>query len=85
MADVLGAETVITTSTEGPAFGAAILGGVAAGVFASVEEGADALVHVTARVSPEPATAGRYREIHATYRGLYQDLRARFRELARID
>jgi xylulokinase len=85
MADIFDAPVAVTTSTEGPAFGAAILGGVAAGAFASVEEAADALVHVTARVTPEPATASRYREIHAVYRALYGDLRERFRALSRID
>jgi xylulokinase len=85
MADVFGAPVALTTSTEGPAFGAALLGGVAAGAFASVEEAADALVHVTARLGPDLAAAARYREIHAAYRGLYADLRARFRDLARLE
>ncbi|MFT3773386.1 MAG: FGGY-family carbohydrate kinase [Minicystis sp.] len=85
MADVFGTPVAVTTSTEGPAFGAAILGGVAAGAFSSVAEAADALVHVTSRVAPEPATAARYREIHAIYRALYGDLRERFRALSRID
>ena len=85
MADVFDAPVALTTSTEGPAFGAAILGGVAAGAFASVEEAADALVHVTSRVTPEPVAAARYRDIHAVYRGLYGDLRERFRELGRLD
>ncbi len=85
MADVFGVPVAVTTSAEGPAFGAALLGGVAASSFASVEEAADALVHVSARVAPDPVTAARYREIHAAYRGLYGDLRARFRDLARLD
>jgi xylulokinase len=84
IADVFGTEVVLTTSTEGPAFGAAILAGVAAGAFQSVEEGADALVHVTQRSLPEPATADRYREIHKIYRALYGDLRERFRDLAAL-
>ncbi len=85
MADAFDCEVAITSSTEGPAFGAAILGGVAAGVFASVEEGADALVHVTSRLAPDPTSAARYREVHAIYRGLYADLRDRFRQLAAIE
>jgi xylulokinase len=85
MADVFGVPVGITTSTEGPAFGAALLGGVAAEVFRSVEEAADALVHVTARVVPDAANAGRYRDIHAVYRALYGDLRERFRDLARVE
>jgi xylulokinase len=85
MADVFDTEVAVTTSTEGPAFGAALLGGVAGGAFASVEEAADALVHVTQTLAPEPAAASRYREVHAIYRNLYADLRERFRALAAID
>lgn len=85
MADVFNTRVAITTSTEGPAFGAALLGGVAAGIFPSTEQAADALVHVTASVAPEPAAAARYREIHAVYRGLYADLKRRFGELARLE
>jgi xylulokinase len=85
MADIFDTEVAITTSTEGPAFGAALLGGVAASVFTRTEEAADALVHVTARVSPEPAARARYREIHAIYRGLYGDLKPRFRDLGRLE
>jgi xylulokinase len=85
MADVFDVPVAITTSTEGPAFGAAILGGVAAGAFASVEEAADALVHVTARLAPDPVAASRYRAVHAAYRGLYGDLRDRFRALAALE
>ncbi len=85
MADVFGAPVAVTTSTEGPAFGAALLGGVAAGAFASVEEAADALVHVSARVVPDPVNVDRYRAIHAAYRGLYADLHDSFRALAKLD
>jgi xylulokinase len=85
MADVFNTRVAITTSTEGPAFGAALLGGVAAGIFPSTEAAADALVHVTATVAPEPREAARYRDIHAVYRGLYADLKRRFGELARLE
>ena len=39
MADVLGVELVTVNTTEGAAFGAALLAGVAAGLYASVEDG----------------------------------------------
>lgn len=85
MADIFEVDIAITNSTEGPAFGAAILAGVGAGIFGSVEEGADALVHVTSRVSPDKASAARYRDIHAIYKALYGDLRERFRALAQLE
>lgn len=83
LADVLGLDVVVTTSTEGPAFGAAILAGVGAARFRSVEEGADALVHVTSRATPDPVSVSRYRAIHADYQALYGDLRGRFQAVAR--
>jgi xylulokinase len=85
MANIFGVPVAITTSTEGPAFGAAILAGVAAGTFSSVEEGSDALVHVTSRVAPEPVLVERYREIHDIYRALYGDLKERFRALGALE
>ncbi len=85
LADVFDAPVAVTTSAEGPAFGAALLGAVAAGLFSSVEEVADTLVHVSRRLAPEPQAAARYREIHAVYRGLYTDLRDHFRQLAQLE
>jgi xylulokinase len=81
LADVFAADVVTTTSTEGPAFGAAILAGVGAKIWSSVEEGADALVRVIDRTSPDAKASAEYAEIHAQFRALYGDLRARFREL----
>jgi xylulokinase len=81
LADVFGVPVALTTATEGPALGAAILAGAGAGSFSSVEEGADALVHTTLRVAPEPARAARYRALHEEHSGLYRDLAARFRRL----
>lgn len=85
MADIFGVPVSVTTSTEGPAFGAAILAGAGAGVFSSVEEGSDALVHVTTRVAPRAEISERYAEIHAIYRALYGDLKARFAALAALE
>lgn len=85
LADVLDVTIATTTSTEGPAFGAAILGGVAAGVHASVEEACDALVHVARRVRPDPITAAKYRDVHTVYQALYGDLKGRFAALRAIE
>lgn len=85
MADVFDTPVAITTSTEGPAFGAALLAAAGAGLFASVEEAADALVHVVSRVAPDAARAARYRDIHAVYDGLYDDLRDRFRAIGKLE
>ena len=75
MADVFATEVVTTTSTEGPAYGAAILAGVGTGLFASVEEGADALVKVVERSAPSPEST-EYSAPRAVFRALYPALRA---------
>lgn len=85
MANVFDAEVVLTTSTEGPAFGAALLAAVGARAYFSVEQACDALVHVTQRVEPEPTAVSRYRDLHAIYRALYADLRERFAAIARLE
>jgi len=85
MADVFDTPVAVTTSTEGPAFGAAILAATGARLFGSVEEAADALVHVTTRITPDPARADRYRDLYAAYQGLYHDLKARFRQLGTLE
>ncbi len=73
LADVLGAELVTTSTTEGAAFGAAILAAVGAGWFPDVPAAATALVRTQPAASPGPAKAT-YAEAHAAYRELYPAL-----------
>ena len=54
LADVLGAEIATVSTTEGAAYGAAVLAAVGAGWFATVDEAAAALVRATAAASPGP-------------------------------
>jgi xylulokinase len=73
LADVLGAEIATVSTTEGAAYGAALLGAVGAGWYASVEAATEALVRVEPVAAPGP-DAGRYAEAHAGYRTLYPAL-----------
>ena len=77
LADVLDAELATVNTTEGAAYGAALLATEAAGWFTSVEEAAARLVRATPVAAPGP-DAARYREAHATYRELYPALRPFF-------
>ena len=65
-----------TAVEEGAAFGAALLGGVAAGVFATAEEGVAACVRVRDTMDPDPAWADAYQVAYAGYRSLYPALKA---------
>jgi xylulokinase len=60
----------------GSAFGAALLGGVASGVFSDVDDAVGRTVRTLDAVEPEPAWVDAYTELHARYRRLYPALRA---------
>ena len=77
LADVLGCELATVSTTEGAAYGAAVLGAVGAGWFPSVEAASEALVRVTPMAAPGPASAA-YADAHAAYRELYPALRPTF-------
>jgi xylulokinase len=60
---------------EGAAYGAALLGGVAAGVFADVHEAVGTCVRVRDRIEPEPGWAETYASGYKRFRALYPALR----------
>jgi xylulokinase len=74
-ASVLGLPLERTAVTEGAAYGAALLGGVAAGVFATVGDAVDRCVSAADRIDPDPAWQERYNELYARFRLLYPALR----------
>ena len=76
VASVLGLPLERTAVEEGAAFGAALLGGVAAGVFGSAEEAVAACVRVRDVVEPDPAWAEAYRDAYGRYRALYPALKS---------
>lgn len=83
LADTLRAPIATTNTEEGPAYGAALLAGVGAGIFPSVEAACSAAIRDEAVV--EPAGSAPYGESMAVYDRLYGDLRGRFAKLAAID
>jgi xylulokinase len=71
-ADIFGLPVHRTRIEEGPAFGAALLAGVAAGVYADVFEAA-ALVQLDPEVNePDPALKRLYGSYHKAYSDLYK-------------
>lgn len=73
LADVFGAPCTRLEVDEGPAFGAALLAGVGAGVWPDVMAAADAAVRTKGRVGP---SGENYGDAYARYRKLYLDTRA---------
>jgi xylulokinase len=76
VASVLGLPLERTAAEEGAAYGAALLGGVAAGVFADAHEAVAACVRVRDSIEPNPEWQGAYDDGYARFRALYPALRA---------
>jgi len=82
LADVLNSELVTVNTTEGAAYGAALLAGVGAGVWPDVDAACAAAIHVTGQTAPDPVAVARYEPVYAQYRALYPALRPIFRGVA---
>ncbi len=80
LADVLEVDLVTVQTAEGAAFGAALLGGVGAGIWPSVRAACELAVEPgeTTRPSSEPRKA--YETAYQRFRAHYQALRPLFRE-----
>ncbi len=74
VASVLDLPLERTASEEGSAFGAALLAGVRAGVFADAHDAVRRCVHVRDRIEPEPDWTEAYEHGYARYRLLYPTL-----------
>jgi xylulokinase len=75
VASVLGLPLERTVVEEGAAYGAALLGGVAGGVFADVDEAVSACVTVRDTIDPVPEWREAYEDGYARYQSLYPALR----------
>jgi len=84
-ADIYGKEIVTLTQSEGSAFGAALLAGVGAKAYGSVEESADAAIHVHEHVAPDPQRSAVYEHLYQVYRSLYPATRDLAHRLAEIE
>jgi xylulokinase len=78
LASVLDAELVTVNTSEGAAFGAALLAGVGAGAWASVPAACAAAVKITGSTPPDPAQVAAYRKAYPLYRDLYPALKPGF-------
>jgi xylulokinase len=76
IASVLGIPLVRVAVDEGAAYGAALLGGVAGGVFADVHEAVERCVTVRDVIEPVPAWQAVYGEGYERFRALYPALRS---------
>ena len=80
-ANVLGIPLDMVKTEQGPGYGGAMLAMVGCGVFASVQEAADALVELACTIEPDPEITARYEERYQKFRKIYPALRELFPEI----
>jgi xylulokinase len=83
-ADVAGLSHVTINVDEGPALGVALLAGVGAGVYPSVEEACRQVIKVEKTTDPCAVNHAAYNRLFAVYRNLYAHLKDDFAQVAQI-
>jgi xylulokinase len=81
LASVLNAELVTVNTSEGGAYGAALLAGVGAGQWSSVAEACSACIKITGSTQPSPSEVEAYRKSYAVYQELYPALKGSFERM----
>ncbi len=83
-ADIYGNDVRTLNSTEGPAFGVALLALVGTGIYRTVPEACDATIRTVETTRVEPAARAYYDRAFAVYRQLYDDLKGSFKTIAAL-
>jgi len=83
-ADIYGKELVTLRTSEGSALGAALLAGVGAGIYSSVEESAREAIQVKECMAPKPEQVARYDSYYQVYRDLYPAVKEFSHTLAKL-
>jgi xylulokinase len=82
-ADVTSKPVSVPHELETTALGAAMLAGVAGGLFRNLQEAASASVRVASTIEPNPAHRQAYDDAYALYRDIYAQLQEPFRKAAK--
>jgi len=82
LASVLDAELVTVNTTEGGAYGAALLAGTGAGAWPDVVTACKECVKITGSTQPDPAQVSVYQKGYLIYQELYPQLKEVFHKLA---
>ena len=81
LADILETELVETNTSEGAAYGAALLAGVGAGNWPDVATACENCIQLTRRTCPESTRQSTYRHYYQVYRELYPALKSSFEKM----
>jgi xylulokinase len=85
LADVFGRPIVRTVVDEGPAYGAALLAGVTAGVFEDVDEACGRISLRADACEPNSDLVASYDDYYAVYRALYPSTRSSMHLLSELE
>ncbi len=83
-ADIYGGDVHTLNSSEGPAFGVALLAQVGTGAFASVPEACDATIRTVESTACDPRVKAFYDRSYKIYKKLYVDLRESFQMMSEL-
>jgi xylulokinase len=83
-ADIYGKEVVTLRTSEGSALGAALLAGVGARIYSSVEESAQEAIQVKEAMAPKPENVAAYEQFYQVYRRLYPAVQELSHTLAKL-
>ncbi len=84
LADVCQVEVRVPSNTEAACRGAAVLAGVAAGLFPTAIEGAQRMLPAETSVRPRPDRASRYEKLHRAHQAAFDGLSDAFALLAEL-
>jgi len=84
LASVLEAELVTINTTEGAAYGAALLAGVGAGAWPDVASACKACIKITGSTQPDTSQVDAYRQAYRLYQELYPALKSSFGKMSGI-
>ncbi len=86
MADMFACDVNTVTATEGPALGVAILAGVGAGIYESIESACRKMIHKdpAKECKPDATRTAEYDKYHKLYKKLYTSLKDDYQTLASL-
>ncbi len=84
LADVFGTEIVTVNCLEGAPYGAALLAGVAAGIYPGVPEACGTALKTGVPMRPDREAVGIYEDYYRRFRALYPVLAGEFKEIAKV-
>ncbi|MEG6571260.1 xylulokinase [[Clostridium] cellulosi] len=85
LSDMFGCEVMTVAQKEGPALGVALLAGVGAGAYSSVQEACEAVIKTDKVQKPDAKRTELYLKYHVLYNQLYKSLQNDFKTLANIE